>query len=388
VDDRSGPLLRSRSEGFFVRRPRRPISPLLLALALLLAACAGTPSPTIPPDATGSTAPATTATPVVSPGASPTPAATTAYPATLTDDEGSAVKIPTEPQRIVSLSPAVTETLFAIGAGGQLVGKSVDPADFPPAAHDLPVVAQPGSVDVEKIVALQADLVIAGGNGFNPPESVAKLRSLGIPVLVIYAPDIEGVFKDIELVGTAVGAPGVAKDLTAAMRAGFDQVGAATRGLTKPRTFYEIDASNAIFGPAKDSFIEAMITLAGGDPITTGSTTAYEISLEKLVTADPEVIVLGDYNYGTTAEIVSKRPGWTGMTAVKTHAIRPIDDIVTTRPGPRLVDGLRALAMAIHPDLVLPSPVPLPSEALPAVPGSSVSPVASASPSESASSSP
>lgn len=352
----------------------------LLLLAIALGACSGAVGPSTSP--VGSPTPAIAASATPSPSPTATPAATTAYPATLTDDEGTAVTLPSEPQRIVALTPAVTETLFAVGAGARVVAKVEDVADYPPAAHDLPVVAKFGSVDVEKIVALQADLVIAGGNGFNPPASVTKLRSLGIPVLVVYAPDVEGVFKDIELVGSAVGVPGVAKDLTAAMRANFDQVGAAARSLSKPRTFYEIDATNAIYGPAQDSFLEAMITLAGGDPITTGSSTAYEISLETLVKADPEVILLGDAAYGVTADVVAKRPGWAGMTAVKAGAIRPIDDIIVTRPGPRLVEGLRALAKAIHPDLALPSPAPLPSVASGASAAPSSLP-ASASPSSS-----
>ena len=85
-----------------------------------------------------------------------------------------------------------------------------------------------------------------------------------------------------------------------------------------------------------------MIELAGGEPITTGSTTSFEIPLETLVTADPEVILLGDAAYGVTAEAVAARPGWSVMTAVKDGEIRPVDDIIVTRPGPRLVDGLRA----------------------------------------------
>ena len=110
-----------------------------------------------------------------------------------------------------------------------------------------------------------------------------------------------------------------------------------------------------------------MIALAGGEPITTGSTTNFEIPLETLVTADPELILLGDAAYGTTADAVKARNGWTGMTAVKSGAIVAVDVVLISRPGPRLVDGLRALALAIHPDAAVPAP------ATPA-------PVASASP--------
>jgi iron complex transport system substrate-binding protein len=106
-----------------------------------------------------------------------------------------------------------------------------------------------------------------------------------------------------------------------------------------------------------------MLTLAGADPITTGSTTSFELPLEKLVAANPDLILLGDSAYGTTADQVKKRPGWSGIAAVSHGRIVPVDDIVVTRPGPRLTLGLRALVAAIHPEIALPSPAPVPSTA-------------------------
>ena len=225
---------------------------------------------------------------------------------------------------------------------------------YPPEAAAIPDVAKFGEVDVEKIVSLDADVVFAGGNNFTPPDKIAQLRGLGIPVIVLYAPDIDTVFNDIELTGVAVGRLDEAQDLTAYLRAGFDQVGAATSDLPKPRVFYELDATREIYTAADDSFLAEMIELAGGEPITTGSTTSFEIPLETLVTADPEIILLGDAAYGATAEAVAARPGWNVMTAVKDGAIRPVDDIVITRPGPRILHGLQLLARAIHPDASIP----------------------------------
>lgn len=340
---------------------------LLAAVAIALGACSGaaTPRPTTPPDATGSLLPAVTATPPVSP--SPSPVA--AFPVALTDDEGTRVELANEPTKIVSLTPATTEILFALGVGDRIVGKVEDFTPYPPEITTIPDVAKFGEVDVEKIVALGADLVIAGGNSFNPPDKIARLRTLGVPVIVVYAPDVAGVLKDIELTGRAVGKAAEAKDLTASMQAAFDQVAAATADFAKPRVFYELDASQKIYTAADDSFLAEMIELAGGAPITTGSTTNFEIPLETLVTADPELILLGDAAYGTTADAVKARNGWAVMTAVKSGAIVAVDDVVISRPGPRLVDGLRALALAIHPDAAVPAPQP----------PASVAPAASAS---------
>jgi len=151
---------------------------------------------------------------------------------------------------------------------------------------------------------------------------------------------------------------------------------AATKDLARPRTFYELDATKEIYGPAKDSFVAQMIQLAGGTPITTGDPNVFSIPLETLIASDPEVVVLGDGAYGTTAEIVRARPGWETMTAVRSGAIRPANDTLVTRPGPRLVDGLRDLAIAIHPELatVLPAASPGPSGDATAAPSGSATP--------------
>lgn len=341
--------------------PATRLGALFVVLLLIVSACSGSaasPAPSASAIAAATPGSSPTANPTATPTASPSPAP--AFPATLTDDEGAAVAIAKAPQKIVSLTPASTEILFALGAGSRVVA-TTDFDDYPPAAVALPHVASYTAVDVEKIVGLGADLVVAGGNAFNPPEAITRLRGLGIPVLVVYAPDVAGVLKDITLIGHAVGLSDAAAAMTATMQAGFDAVSSATAALPKPRTFYELDTSTGpIYTVADASFTKEMITLAGGDPITTGSTTDFAIPLEKLIKADPELILLGDAAYGVTVAQVKARSGWSVMTAVKNGAIRPVDDVIITRPGPRLVEGLRALAVAIHPELVLPSAAPIP----------------------------
>jgi len=324
--------------------------PALLLPLLILAGCAvgsGTPSATaLAPTLAATLAPAATT-------------AADAFPVTLTDDEGSAVTIPSKPQRIVSLTPASTEILFAIGAGPRVVA-TTNFDDYPPEAIPLPDVATYTSVDAEKIVGLGADLVIAGGNNFNPPASIAKLRSLNIPVIVTYAKDVAGVLSDISLVGKAAGESSAADALATSMGAQFDAIRAVTSTAPHPKVFYELDATAKIFTTTDASFLQEMIQIAGGDPITTGSTTNSEISLEKLIAADPAVIVLGDAAYGATAAQVKARPGWATIQAVQTGSIVGVNDIVVSRPGPRLVLGLLELLRAIHPEIALPSGLPSP----------------------------
>jgi iron complex transport system substrate-binding protein len=304
----------------------------------------------------GCSAPAGSAAPTAHPPVgSPVPSAAVEadFPITVTDDEGTDVEVGVRPERIVSLTPGSTEILFAIGAGDRVVA-TTDADDYPPEAVPLPDVASFGSVDVERIVSLDADLVLAGGNAFTPPDAIETMRSVDIPVVVIYAPSVDAVVEDVELIGEAVGQSEEAEQLAAQMRSEIDSLTAAVADLPRPRVFYEIDASSGVFGPADDSFLAEMVSLAGGDPITTGSATSFEIALEDLIEADPEVIVLGDAAFGTTPESVAARPAWDAMTAVRTGAVRVADDKVITRPGPRLPQGLRSLILAIHPDALLP----------------------------------
>ena len=335
--------------------PRFRALPLALvaAIALVLSACNGSAaSPsvatvaTLPPSAASSAAP------------SPSPA----FPTSITDDEGTAVAIPSEPQKIVSLTPATTETLFALGAGPRLVGRT-DADDYPPEAASVKVVVKLGKVDVEQVVGLSPDLVFAGGDGFTPPDVVTQLRSLHIPVVVLYAKDTNAVFQDIRLIGQASGESTTANNLADSMAQQFDAVKTLTAGVAHPKVFYEIDATSTIYTAADQSFLAEMIQDAGGDPVTTGSTTAYDIPLEKLVTADPAVILLGDAAYGTTADQVKARAGWGTIAAVQTGSIYPVDDTVITRPGPRLVQGLLDLVRAIHPELNVPGTSPAVSPA-------------------------
>jgi iron complex transport system substrate-binding protein len=349
----------SRRPGFHVpsgstRVLRR--AAIISLLLLVVAGCTGGSGATVAPtpDTTASASPAP-----ASPSSIASPSAA-AFPLTVTDDEGTAVEIAEEPDVIVSLTPATTETLFALGVGDRIAGKGEDFFLYPPEAGAIPDVATFDAVDIEKVVSLEPDIVFAGGNFFTPPDSIERMRDLGLPVVVLYAASVEAVFSDIELIGQASGRSAEATAIVERMRAEFDAVEAAVAGLPRPHLFYEIDATGAIYGPADDSFLAEMIVLAGGDPITTGSPDKFDISVERLIEEDPELILLADAPFGVTPEQIAARPGWDVMTAVKQDQIRPIDDQTVTRPGPRLFLGLQLLAATIHPDAVIPSADPIP----------------------------
>lgn len=324
----------------------RPRILLLVLAALLLAACAqraGTTSAPAPSDEPSLDA---TASPIDSP-----------YPLHLTDDADRQVVLDGEPERIVSLAPSNTEIVCALGACDRVVGvndyRDGFPDDVAAALADVPDVASFTGVDREAVVELDPDLVLAAGNELTSSADIEALAELGYPVLVLYPASLEEVYADIALIGQAIGVDAAAAELEAGMRARVAAVGERVAGLAAPRTFYEVGVfEGSVYTAGSDSFLAALIELAGGEPIT-GDPVTTSIQLEDLVAADPELILLGDaaYDPSITAASVAERPGWSGMTAVADGAVLPMpEDLLITRPGPRIVDGLEALARAIHPE--------------------------------------
>ena len=340
---------------------------LLLAISALAgcqAAPAASPRPTgtppqtelASPEATTTTPPATDTPAPASP--SPTPAA--AWPRTLVDDEGTTIELAEPPQRVISLSPANTEIVFALGAGDRLVG-GTDFDDYPPEAVRLPDVATFTGVLHEAVAGLEPDLVLAAGNNFTPADDIEYMRDFGVVVLVVYAETVDEVLADIELIGHALGEDDAAAQLVGEMEERISEVEGATAAIGElPRVFYQIGSEPEIYAPAPDSFLADMVALAGGEPITTSDPAVFSISVEQLVAQDPEVIVLGDAAYGVCPAQLEARPGWGGMTAVREGAVRPVWDTIVTRPGPRLAEGLAALALAIHPEADIEPPSDLP----------------------------
>jgi iron complex transport system substrate-binding protein len=321
-------------------RRLRILAPFLLALA---AACQSSASPSGSPSAPASE-PASAA-----PSASATEVG---YPLTLTDDAGREVDIPAEPERIVSLAPSNTEIVCALDACDRLVGVT-DFDDYPAEVAEVPDVVIGAVVDVELVAQADPDLVLAAGNELTPSAVITELAGLGYPVLVLYPETLEAVLDNVELVGTAINAVEAAGEVTEHMTEHIAEVRAAVAGETAPRTFYEVGLfEGAIYTAGQDSFLAGLIETAGGDPIT-GDPLTTAIAIEDLLLADPELILLGDaaYDPSITPESVAARPGWEGMTAVVTGRIEVMEeDLVITRPGPRIIEGLEALARAMHPD--------------------------------------
>jgi len=271
---------------------------------------------------------------------------------TFTDGLGREVTLSAPAKRVVSLAPSNTEVLFAVGAGEQIVGRD-EFSDYPAEAAAIDSVGgSMGEYSAEAIVALEPDLVLAAE--INTPELVNQLESLGVTVYYLSNPHtLEEMYTNLEIVAALTGhdATELIDSLKARVAAVDEKIASTSE---RPSVFYEIDGSDSAkpysYGPG--TFGNLLIERAGGFNIGSEATDPYpQISLEQIVVADPSIIILGDSMWGVTSEAVIAREGWSTIAAVKSSQIFPIDDNLISRPGPRLVDGLEALAKILHPGL-------------------------------------
>jgi iron complex transport system substrate-binding protein len=281
--------------------------------------------------------------PVPAPTAAPTPA-----PIVVEDDVGNVITLEAKPQRIVSLAPNHTETLYALGLGDRVVGVT-EYCNYPPEAAEKPKVGDFVNIDLETVVGLQPDLVLA--TTMHVAETVPALQERGIAVFVIDPQSVADVLDEIRTMGRITGREEAADALVAHMQARIDAVQERVKGAPRPKVFWELGPELFTVGPG--TFIDDLIVLAGGENVAADADTPWpQLSVEAIILNDPDVIVLADHNYGQTVEMVKERPGWEDIRAVREGRIVEIanDDIVS-RPGPRLVEGLEFLAQALHPEL-------------------------------------
>ena len=328
---------------------RKLIFPALVVfLALSIAGCApaATPTPT--------TVPTLAPTPIP-PTPTAVPPTTAPTPIILTDVAGRKVTLAGIPQRIISLAPSNTEILFALGLGPKVVAVD-DFSDYPSEAKTLPKIGgTSGKYNFEQIVALKPDLVLAAE--ITSPETIQKLQDLKLTVAVISVTktSFDSILNDITLVGQMTGQVEQAKGLTRAMQQKIDAIQArVATAKTQPRVYWELDASDPAkpFTVGPGNFVNDLITLAGGVNVFGTASQPYpQISIEQVVAANPQVIILSDAAYGVTVDSVLKRSGWENIDAVRNKQVYPIDSNLTNRPGPRIVDGFEAVAQLIHPEL-------------------------------------
>jgi iron complex transport system substrate-binding protein len=250
------------------------------------------------------------------------------------------------PQRIVSLSATATESLFAIGAGRQVVAVD-DQSDYPKQA---PRTSLSGfTPNVEAIVGYRPDLVVVS---YDPNGLVGTLRGLGIRVLVQNAAGtLDGAYAQILQLGRLTGHAKEATALVARMKRRIGELVAKSTRRARGLTVYH-ELGPDLYSATSATFIGRVYALFGlkniADAADTGGTGYPKLSPEYVVAENPDVVVLADIRCcGQSARTVAARPGWSHVAAVRTGTIVRIDDSIASRWGPRIVDFVRAIAAAL-----------------------------------------
>ena len=310
---------------------------LLIAVTLLTVTTACGPAPTQPPNH-----------PTTQP-----PNELAAFPLTLTDDLGREVTVATKPRRIVSLAPSNTEILFAIGAGEQVVGVTTY-CNYPQEAQTREQIGgfSAETISVEKIIALEPDLVLSAGKIHDTVTEA--LEQVGGTVYAVDAETFDQVYASIEVVGQMTGHNEEATALVTQMKervAAVESVVAEIPRGERPTVFWETwDDPLMTAGPT--TFAGQMIEKGGGVNLFADVTKRYaEISIEEVIQRNPDVIMGPDtHGEALTADQIAARPGWDTVKAVQEGRIYVFNGDITSRAGPRIVDGLEMIARALHPD--------------------------------------
>ena len=247
-------------------------------------------------------------------------------------------------ERIISLSPTATEILFALEANSQVVAVD-DQSNYPETA---PMTSLSGyTPNIESIAEYQPDLVVAS---YDPGDLVSGLEALGVETLLQpAASSMEDTYAQINELGVLTGRESEASELVENIKSDLKEI--ASKKVGEGLSYYhEID--NTFYSPTSKTFLGRLYSLLGlsniADPAIEGGFGWPQLSAEFIIDADPDLIFLGDADWGESAETVAARPGWGSLTAVEKGRVIPVDTDTSGRWGPRVVDFLQSVRSAIE----------------------------------------
>ncbi|TDG00432.1 ABC transporter substrate-binding protein [Paenibacillus piri] len=278
----------------------------------------------------------------------------TVYPFKVKDATGKEFTFNKAPERIVSVSPSETETLFALGLGDRVIGVS-DFCDYPAEALTKPKMGSIVKPNEEALIAANADVVLSGVSLKVPV--VEQLRGLKVNVFKVEPKTMNDVMDNILMFGRLFDKQEQAEQLVAVMKANRQKVTDAVKDLKpeqKKKVFIEFSPGWTV---GKGEFIDELIALAGGVNIAADQQGYNEINEEKVIAANPQVILypdnlLDDKSKKTLDQVIKERSGWGGIEAVKNNRLIGLDKNLMSRPGPRMAESLVDIAKGIYPELV------------------------------------
>ncbi|CAM2789937.1 ABC transporter substrate-binding protein [Hathewaya histolytica] len=270
------------------------------------------------------------------------------YPKKIKDFSGKEITLEKEPQKVVSLAPSATETVFAIGKGNLLVGRT-NYCKYPDEATKITSIGKLEQPNIEKILELQPDLVLA--SSLTKPEVIKKLENANIKVIGVLdsAMTFDDVYKNISNFGIALNAQTESDELIKNMKNKVNNLSNKLKNSKKPSVYYVISyGKSGDFTATGDTFISELISIASGNNIAKDSK-GWNYSKEQLLAKDPDIIIVSKYM--NTKKGFMNDPAYKSLKAVKENKVFEIDNNNLDIPGPRLTNGLEDLVRTIHPEI-------------------------------------
>ncbi len=266
----------------------------------------------------------------------------------ITDDLGYTAMVPVPVRRIVSLAPSETEIVGALGRTDLLVGRS-NACNWPPEVLQIPAVGEDQTFPVEMVMARDPDLVLATPHV--EPTRLDTLRKRGYAVLVFAPETIDEIYRNIRVVGEAIGEQGNASRIVEELRDQEQQVRDRVRKLRTVRAIYMI-LDDPLYVAGNLTYENSLIAGAGGVNLMTDGYGYLKADEEMVTRLDPEVILVPadtPVDSTTMADRLSARPAFSNLSAVKNHRICPVDPSISHWPSPRVVQGLELFSACLHP---------------------------------------
>lgn len=262
---------------------------------------------------------------------------------TVVDDAGAKVTLERPATRVVSLAPHITEQLFAIGAGDRIVG-TTEHADYPPAATAIPRVGRAHSLDLERIAALHADLIVIWGSGF-PPAMIASVERLGVPVFISEPHALADVARSLERLGVLTGHDGALAG--AQFNAKLESLRRQYAARPPVRVFYQVWASPLMTLSGRHVISEAIRLCGGRNVFESLVPIAPQVSVEAVLAADPQLVLTAEPG-GTASAALAMWQRFPTLAATRQRQFATLDADRINRHGPRLADEIAVLCAAIE----------------------------------------
>jgi iron complex transport system substrate-binding protein len=267
---------------------------------------------------------------------------------TVVDEAGRTVRVPVTPNRIISLAPSLTETIYALNLQDHLVGDT-DYCDYPPDAQKKPKVGGGINPSLEQIVSLHPDLVLVT-NSFNRLDTVRALDSLGIPSYDVDPHTVDEIITSTEKLADVLGAPEAGKSLAEDLQNRLDVLKTKLAS-TQPTRVLFVVWTEPLMSVGKGTFVFDALRKAGANSIVDSSRDWPQMSLEEVVHLQPDFLIFPETHSDTGAhdfETLALKPGWRLLDAVHNRKYAVVSDAVI-RPAPRIISVIEELAHQLHP---------------------------------------